>query len=194
MQQKIYTLAGIRIMEILKDMQDSQILNEIQCSCEVLEVEEERVVFEIHNELKVLIERYYPKIKASRHLISCELNPAKPDFWKIDIQANEVESFFFARLLSLILTAIKKDKKKRMSLIDFNLKTIRWYINATILDANKDPAKCKIAARYRKKKREYFAFINMHGSKIEVSDIDVDKLTRTISFYLSPGKTAKMNE
>ena len=159
MTHKIYADARRKIDGILKELLAEHCLVAAEIAYSVTKVEEELVVFKVHEKLKELIKEQYTLVGSGHNDIQFVEEPARK--WSLIIRAGGVESHFFARLLEVVLKKLNEEKKEH---VYTTKEIIRASINETLQKIHNGD-KCQNRVWY--KKGVYYAIVWIEGIEVK---------------------------
>lgn len=102
--QKIYTNARNLILAIMAELSANHEFAVAETAWKATKVEEELVVFEIHERIKELLEKVFLATRAQHGEPGVmEFANKQGSIWEVTVMANGAESYFFARMLFAVL-------------------------------------------------------------------------------------------
>ena len=188
-QFKIFSLAAALIRTC-----ESMLVCYHQCSvedasCKPILVEKNHVVFLIHSCVKRLLDNLKPIVPGRDALV---FTKAENELWRVEIEADGVESYLFARLL---FSAIEfSNMTSHFDLTKINCQIIQTHTQEAILRAiGENDIIFTIEATYNN--TEYVYSINVpvdeNGTTMTFSNKNPDILCRRIGLYIKDNLRAK---
>ena len=179
--QKIYKLAAILIKRYLNEMTLVLGLSPKEIVCRTTLVEDEKVIFFVHERLKILLEKQLAMRKPRFAKVAYKRR--NENHWLIVVEAGGAESFFFARQLQRILYGFNcPEKKKRYD--KKNQDFLREVVAQTVKKVGQTPDNCISETGFEKK--TYSVLVKINGVSFEFKNASVDLLARYISQHF-PG-------
>ena len=183
-KMKLNGIAESTFRSSLAQLVESYGFSQAEASCETMEVLEEKVVFRIHERLKNLLEDQLNTHKP-RH---AEFTFEKYDklHWLVIIEADGVESFFFARRLAQVIEKLESEIREKISgaarprYIKVNMTLLKKAFAAAITKAGGNPKEVAAEIAYADGK-DYVVTFTINKSLITFRDHNIDELFKTIA-------------
>ena len=175
--QKIYTLAREQISASMSELHTNLDFSLKETHWKPIEVENQLVVFEIHEKIGQLIQKEFSNFLSDQGRMS--IYSQNGSLWKAEVQASGAESYFFARALFIALARIKSGT--------VNIK----YLNCNLIEKYAVAAASRVIGntsgiiiKAKDEKGLYTVIIPINGMRITFSHENVDMLCRGIGLQI----------
>lgn len=172
--KKIYSHPKSEIERIMKELLKYG-LKTHETEWKIIDVQDELVIFRIHQEIRLLMLKHIAKISFPHAKLS--FSSRENDFWDVTVENNGAESYFFRRVL---LSILKDFEGINMTPKQQNLEIIERAMEAAIRKTGRNPSDFPINI-IEKKKGETEASIFIPGAfKCTMPTDNVDIMAKKI--------------
>lgn len=173
--QKINSIAQSMIDESLRKMVLLHGFSPEETNYVTIEVKEERVVFLVHDRLKMLIEKQLTDHKPKHASVS--FDNYEGNLWHIIIENDGLESFFFSRQLQQVLKRLNTKASKERN-IESNIELIREALSKAIKKSN---SKAPCAPEISFENKTYMVTLMVNNIPLKLTEKNIDMVLQKIS-------------